>query len=151
MVSQWLVPADSPRNSFALSAGMIAVVSPGALHRFRSADGKTTMSATIPGDHVDSMSTTPGQAHQLDIGNTMRPPSIIDLNTELTKLTMFRGRTPRSTMVDRKGTRLACYRDGTLSVTVTNCFTSSTARRHWKKAGPNDRVRRAPQNGAVAT
>src|SRR5207237_6233164 len=47
------------------------------------------------------------------------PPSIIDLNAELAKLTMFRGRTPQSTMADRKGSavRLASYRDGGLSVT----------------------------------
>src|SRR5438094_7356895 len=46
-------------------------------------------------------------------------PSIIDLNAELAKLTMFRGRTPQSTMADRKGSaaRLASYRDGSLSIT----------------------------------
>ena len=48
-----------------------------------------------------------------------RPPSIIDLNAELAKLTMFRGRTPQSTMADRKGSgaRLASYRDGALTIT----------------------------------
>ena len=48
-----------------------------------------------------------------------RPPSIIDLNAELAKLTMFRGRTPQSTMADRKGSaaRLASYRDGALTTT----------------------------------
>jgi mannose-6-phosphate isomerase-like protein (cupin superfamily) len=48
-----------------------------------------------------------------------RTPSIIDLNAEVAKLTMFRGRTPQSTMADRKGSsaRLASYRDGVLSVT----------------------------------
>jgi mannose-6-phosphate isomerase-like protein (cupin superfamily) len=42
-------------------------------------------------------------------------PTIIDLNTELAKLTMCR-RTPQSTMADRKGSvaRLASYRDGLL-------------------------------------
>ena len=42
-----------------------------------------------------------------------RTPSIIDLNTELAKLTMFR-RSPHSTAADRKGSvaRLASYRDG---------------------------------------
>ena len=42
-------------------------------------------------------------------------PSIIDLNAELAKLTMFR-RTPQSTVEDRKGSgaRLASYRDGAL-------------------------------------
>jgi mannose-6-phosphate isomerase-like protein (cupin superfamily) len=45
-------------------------------------------------------------------------PSIIDLNAVLAKLTMFRGRTPQSTMADRKGSaaRLASYRDGGLSI-----------------------------------
>jgi mannose-6-phosphate isomerase-like protein (cupin superfamily) len=107
-------------HSFALGAGMIAIVPPGAWHRFRSAEGKTTMSAVIPGDHIeldvdDPRTGTPG----LDIGDTTRPPSIIDLNAELAKLTMFRGRTPRSTMADRKDSsaRLASYRDGTLSIT----------------------------------
>ena len=46
-------------------------------------------------------------------------PSIIDLNAELAKLTMFRGRTPQSTIADRKGSsaRLASYRDGALLTT----------------------------------
>jgi mannose-6-phosphate isomerase-like protein (cupin superfamily) len=46
-----------------------------------------------------------------------KPPSIIDLNAELAKLTMFRGRTPQSTMADRKGSaaQLASYRDGALT------------------------------------
>ena len=48
-----------------------------------------------------------------------RTPSIIDLNAELAKLTMFRGRTPQSTMADRKGSgaRLASDRDGALLTT----------------------------------
>ena len=48
-----------------------------------------------------------------------RTPSIIDLDAELAKLTMFRGRTPQSTMADRKGSgaRLAAYRDGGLFTT----------------------------------
>ena len=57
-----------------------------------------------------------------------KTPSIIDLNAELAKLTMFRGRTPRSTMADRKGSgaRLASYRDGAL-------FTTKFAGKgHWE-------------------
>ena len=57
-----------------------------------------------------------------------RTPSIIDLNAELAKLTMFHGRTPRSTMADRKGSggRLASYRDGAL-------FTTKFAGKgHWE-------------------
>jgi hypothetical protein len=48
-----------------------------------------------------------------------RTPSIIDLNAELAKLTLFRERTPESTMADRKGSavRLASYRDGALTAT----------------------------------
>jgi mannose-6-phosphate isomerase-like protein (cupin superfamily) len=99
---------------------MIAVIPQGAWHRFHSVDVGTVMSAVIPGDHLDldvgdPRTSTP----DLDIGDTMRPPSIIDLNAELAKLTMFRGRTPRSTMADRKASsaRLASYRDGTLSIT----------------------------------
>lgn len=44
-----------------------------------------------------------------------KTPSIIDLDAELAKLTMFR-RTPQSTPADRKGSaaRLASYRDGVL-------------------------------------
>ena len=44
-----------------------------------------------------------------------RTPSIIDLNAELAKLTMFR-RTPQSTRADTRGSvaRLASYRDGLL-------------------------------------
>ena len=44
-----------------------------------------------------------------------RTPSIIDLNAELAKLTMFR-RTPQSTREETKGSvaRLASYRDGLL-------------------------------------
>src|SRR5215469_14504716 len=44
-----------------------------------------------------------------------RPPSIIELDAELAKLTMFR-RTPRSTAAERKGSvaQLAAYRDGLL-------------------------------------
>jgi len=57
-----------------------------------------------------------------------RTPSMIDLNAELAKLTMFRGRTPQSTMADRKGSaaRLAPYRDGAL---LTSKF---TGKGHWE-------------------
>jgi mannose-6-phosphate isomerase-like protein (cupin superfamily) len=110
-----IIQKDRPQ-SFALSAGMIAIVPQSAWHRFHSADGRTTMSATIPGDHIDLDVDDPRTSTpDLDIGNTMRPPSIIDLNAELAKLTMCR-RTPQATMADRKGSvaRLASYRDGLL-------------------------------------
>jgi mannose-6-phosphate isomerase-like protein (cupin superfamily) len=113
-----IVCDDGPPKSFELRAGMIAIVPKGTWHRFRSAEGGTTWSATLPGDHIE---------HDVDDPRTAEPervmpsgtPSIIDLDAELAKLTMFRGRTPQSTMADRKGSsaRLASYRDGGLSVT----------------------------------
>ena len=115
-----IVCDDGPTRSFALRPGTIAIVPQGAWHRVLSADGGTTFSATIPGDHIeldvdDPRTGTPG----LDIGKALRPPSIVDLTAELAKLTMFRGRTPRSTNADRKdsSTRLAAYRDGAMSLT----------------------------------
>jgi mannose-6-phosphate isomerase-like protein (cupin superfamily) len=111
-----IVCDDGPPKSFELHAGMIAVIPQGAWHRFHSAGVGTVLSAVIPGPHIDldaddPRTSTPG----LDIGNAMRPPSIIDLNAEVAKLTMCR-RTPQSTMADRKGSvaRLAAYRDGLL-------------------------------------
>ena len=43
-------------------------------------------------------------------------PTIIDLNAEAAKLTMFRGLTPQTTFAERKGStaRLPPYRDGIL-------------------------------------
>ena len=57
-----------------------------------------------------------------------KTPSIIDLNAELAKLTLFRGRTPQSTMADRKGSaaRLASYRDGAV---LTSKF---AGKGHWE-------------------
>jgi len=64
-----------------------------------------------------------------------KTPSIIDLNAELATLTMFRGRTPQSTMADRKGSaaRLAAYRDGAL---LTSKF---AGKGHWE-AHPADEL-----------
>src|SRR6266481_370934 len=113
-----IVCDDGPPKSFVLRAGMLAVVPQGAWHRFCSAEGGTTWSATLPGDHIEL---------DVDDPRTVEPkkviasgtPSLIDLNAELAKLTMFRGRTPQSTMAERKGSaaRLASYRDGALTTT----------------------------------
>jgi mannose-6-phosphate isomerase-like protein (cupin superfamily) len=64
-----------------------------------------------------------------------RTPSIVDLDVELAKLTMFRGRTPQSTVADRKGSagRLASYRDGAL---LTSKF---AGKGHWE-AHPADEL-----------
>ena len=113
-----IVCDDGPPKSFVLRAGMMAVVPQGAWHRFHFAEGGTTWSATLPGDHIEL---------DVDDPRTVEPrkviasgtPSIVDLDAELAKLTMFRGRTPQSTMAERKGSaaRLASYRDGGLSIT----------------------------------
>jgi mannose-6-phosphate isomerase-like protein (cupin superfamily) len=115
-----IVCDDGPPKSFALRAGMIAVIPQGAWHRALSAEGNTEMTATpFPGDHIERDVDDPRSIDGKPAGAMAVTPSIIDLNAELAKLTMFRGRTPESTMADRKGSaaRLASYRDGGLSIT----------------------------------
>jgi mannose-6-phosphate isomerase-like protein (cupin superfamily) len=117
-----IVCDDGPPRSFELRAGMIAVIPQGAWHRALSPEGKTEITATpFPGEHVEldvddprTVQHKPARAIEEETG--ARWPSIIDLDAELAKLTMFRGRTPQSTMADRKGSgaRLASYRDGAL-------------------------------------
>lgn len=131
-----IVTEDGPQ-SFALGAGMIAIVPPTLWHRFRSAEGKTSFSAVLPGDHIeldvdDPRASTP----DLDLGNTTRPPTIIDVTAELAKLTMFHGRTPQSTMADRTGSaaRLAPYRDGMLSVS------KFAGKGHWEAHPAGDEL-----------
>ncbi len=108
-------------KSFAPGAGMMVIVPPGAWHRVHSADGMTSFSATIPGDHIDldvddprttGLMPEPGASRKAT-EMASRAPDIVDLNEELAKLTMFR-RTPAATVEDRKGSvaRLASYRDG---------------------------------------
>jgi mannose-6-phosphate isomerase-like protein (cupin superfamily) len=126
-----IVSDDGPPKSFALCAGMIAVVPQGAWHRLYSSEGATVMSATpFPGENIDLDVDDPRTVERqpargvaprrkqpsLNEGEMeSRTPSIIDLNAELAKLTMFR-RTPSSTVADRKGSvaQLAAYRDGLL-------------------------------------
>ena len=113
-----IVCDEGPPKSFELRAGMIAIVPKGTWHRFRSAEGGTTWSATLPGDHIELDVDDPRTAEPERVMPS-GTPSIIDLTAELAKLTMFRGRTPQSTMAERKGSaaRLAPYRDGGLSIT----------------------------------
>ena len=130
-----IVCDDGPPRSFVVSAGMIAIVPRGAWHRFRSAEGGTSWSATLPGDHIESDVDDPRTAERKKVIAT-GTPSIIDLNAELAKLTMFRGRTPQSTMADRKGSavRLASYRDGGLSIT------KFAGKGHWERHLPGDEL-----------
>jgi quercetin dioxygenase-like cupin family protein len=55
-------------------------------------------------------------------------PTIMDLNAETAKLTMFRGRTPQTTFAQRKGTaaQLGPYRDGFL------LLSKSAGKGHWE-------------------
>jgi mannose-6-phosphate isomerase-like protein (cupin superfamily) len=116
-----IVCDGGPPRSFVLSAGMIAIIPQGAWHRFLSPEGNTHLGATpFPGESIEFDVDDPRAAKpapEEDMRDTA--PTIIDLNAELAKLTIFRGRTPQSTMADRKGSsaRLASYRDGGLSVT----------------------------------
>lgn len=116
-----IVCDDGPPKSFALHCGMIAVIPQGAWHRSHSSAGKTQINATpFPGDHIELDVDDPRTEEpkpERDTSSTT--PDIIDLSAELAKLTMFRGRTPQSTMADRRGSaaRLAFYRDGALTAT----------------------------------
>jgi mannose-6-phosphate isomerase-like protein (cupin superfamily) len=125
-----IVSDDGPPKSFALRAGMIAVIPQGAWHRALSPEGKTEMTATpFPGDHIELDVADPRTVKRTPAGAMAMTPGIIDLNAELAKLTMFRGRTPQSTMADRKGsaTRLASYRDGALTAT------KFAGKGHWER------------------
>src|SRR5918993_5913983 len=55
-------------------------------------------------------------------------PTIIDVNAEAAKLTMFRGKTPKTTRAERKGssTQLGVYRDGLL------LLGKSAGTSHWE-------------------
>src|SRR5580700_7155562 len=123
-----IVCDDGPPKSFEVRAGMIAIVPKGTWHRFRSAEGGTTWSSTLPGGHIELDVDDPRMAEPKRV-MPRGTPSIIDLNAELAKLTMFRGRTPQSTMADRKGSaaRLASYRDGGLSIT------KFAGKGHWER------------------
>jgi mannose-6-phosphate isomerase-like protein (cupin superfamily) len=124
-----IVCDDGPPKSFALRAGMVVVIPQDAWHRGHSSEGTTQINATpFPGDHVELDVADPRAVDRKPAGAMAVTPSIIDLNAELAKLTMFRGRTPQSTMADRKGSggRLAPYRDGAL-------FTTKFAGKgHWE-------------------
>jgi quercetin dioxygenase-like cupin family protein len=124
-----MVCDDGPPKSFELRAGMVAVVPRGTWHRFHSVGVATVLSAVLPGPHIegdvdDPRTCTPGR----HIGNTTTRPSIIDLNAESAKLTMFRGLTPQTTFAERKGSgaSLAPYRDGILFLN------KSAGTSHWE-------------------
>jgi quercetin dioxygenase-like cupin family protein len=114
-------------QSYAVSAGMIAIVPAGAWHRFRTADAALSMSATIPGEHIELDVADPRMVEpgKVTAGGT---PSIVDLTIELAKLRMFR-RTPEATAADRKGSvaQMARYRDGLLLAI------KASGKDHWER------------------
>ncbi|MBV9202354.1 MAG: cupin domain-containing protein, partial [Alphaproteobacteria bacterium] len=130
-----IVCDDGPPKSFEVRAGMIAIVPKGTWHRFRSAAGGTIWSATLPGDHIELDVDDPRAAEPKRVMPS-GTPSIIDLGAELAKLTIFRGRTPQSTMADRRGSgaQLARYRDGGLFVT------KFAGKGHWEAHLPGDEL-----------
>lgn len=120
---------DGPPRSFTLGPGMIAVIPLGAWHRSHS-EGNTHLGLTpFPGEHVERDVDDPRRDREPDRQTESRAPDIVDLNAEVAKLTMFRGRTPRSTMADRQGSaaRLASYRDGALTAT------KFAGKGHWER------------------
>src|ERR1700726_999762 len=125
-----IVCDDGPPKSFALRAGMLVVIPQGAWHRGHSSEGTTQINATpFPGEHVELDVDDPRAVNRKPAGAMVVTPSIIDLKAELAKLTMFRDRTPQSTMADRKGSaaRLASYRDGALTAT------KFAGKGHWER------------------
>jgi mannose-6-phosphate isomerase-like protein (cupin superfamily) len=131
-----IVCDDGPPKSFEVRAGMIAIVPKGTWHRFRSAEGGTIWSATLPGDHIELDVDDPRTAEPARIMPS-GTPSIIDLNAELAKLTMFRGRTPKTTNAERMGSsaRLAPYRDGGLGAT------RFAGKGHWERHIADELIR----------
>jgi len=93
------------------------------------------MNATpFPGEHVELDVDDPRTVERKPQREMeSRTPS---LNAELAKLTMFRGRTPQSTMADRKGSgaRLAAYRDGVLFAT------KFAGKGHWERHPTGDEL-----------
>jgi quercetin dioxygenase-like cupin family protein len=107
---------EGPPKSFELRAGTVAVIPRGTWHRFRSEGGaRTVLSAVLPGPHIDGDVDDPRtvEPHKVAAGDT---PSIVNIDAEAAKLTMFRNLTPTSTFAERRGStaRLPSYRDGIL-------------------------------------
>jgi len=126
-----IVCDDGPPRSYELRAGMIAVIPRGAWHRFHSWDFGMLMSATIPGPHVELDVDDPrphAHASSAERQPASGPPSIVDLDAELAKLTMFR-RTPQSTLAERAGSvaNLTTYRDG-LVLAI-----KASGKDHWER------------------
>jgi mannose-6-phosphate isomerase-like protein (cupin superfamily) len=126
-----IVCDDGPPESFELRAGSVAVIPRGAWHRFHTRGFGMSVSATIPGPHVELDVDDPrphAPASSVETQRASGPPTIIDLNAELATLRMFR-RTPAATAADRAGSvaDLARYRDG-LALAIKASGTD-----HWER------------------
>jgi quercetin dioxygenase-like cupin family protein len=121
-----IVEQDGPQ-SYAVDTGMLAIVPAGAWHRFRTVDAGMSMSATIPGEHIELDVADPRMVEPGKV-TAGRPPSIVDLTAAISKLTMFR-RTPDATAADRRGSvaQLARYRDGLLLAI------KASGKDHWER------------------
>src|SRR5581483_12327660 len=94
-----IVCDSGPPQSFELRAGMMAVIPQGAWHRFQSPHGAAELAVTpFPGEHIERDVDDPREVNPTPAADTGAPPGIVDFAGELAKLTMFRGRTPRSTI-----------------------------------------------------
>ena len=129
---------NGPPKSYELRTGMLALIPRGAWHRLLSSEGATQIAATpFPGEEVaqdvddpDAVWRKAGTSghEQAERGAASGLPTIIDIDAEAAKLSMFRGRTPRTTFAERKGSavRLADYRDGLL------LLSKSAGTGHWE-------------------
>jgi mannose-6-phosphate isomerase-like protein (cupin superfamily) len=128
-----ILEKDGPRT-FVVGAGMVGIVPPSAWHRVRSGDGMSVFSATDPGDHIDLDVPDP-RTPERELETPTGPYSVIDLQAELAKLTMFR-RTPQSTPEERKGSvaQLATYRDGLLLAI------KLSGKDHWERHPTGDEL-----------
>jgi mannose-6-phosphate isomerase-like protein (cupin superfamily) len=139
-----IVCDDGPPKSFDVRAGMIVVIPQGAWHRSYS-EGTTTMSAVpFPGENIEVDVDDPRTLESRPIMTTT-VPSIVDFEAELAKLTLFRGRTPASTISDRKAStaRLATYRDGALLVS------KWAGKGHWEIHRGGDELVRIVEGSAT--
>ena len=132
-----IVCDDGPPKSFALGAGMIAVIPQGAWHRAIRGGQHASWPDALSRRACRARCRRPSARPQARGAKWQAvTPDIVDLNAELAKLTMFQGRTPRSTMADRQGSaaRLASYRDGALTAT------KFAGKGHWEKPSAGDEL-----------
>lgn len=131
-----MVCDEGQPRCFELRTGTIAVIPQGAWHRFHASVDATELAVTpFPSETIEHDLDDPRMTANEDPGVSCKVPTIVDLHAEMTKLNVFRGRTPRTTFAERKGTaaRLADYRDGML------LLSKSEGTGHWE-THPDDEL-----------